>query len=317
MLYSTDMPTDAQLYEQLVQIRFFEETVLTNFSKGLFFGTTHSCIGQEANAVGVINNIQHDDIVLSNHRSHGHFLAYGGDSRSLFAELMGRSTGVVGGRGGTQHLHWKNFYSNGIQGGILPIATGLALAEKLKAKNTIVIVFLGDGTLGEGIVYESLNMASLWKVPILFVLENNRIAQTTPIEKAVAGDIKMRFNSFDIPAEDIESSDVIEISQLANKLIKEVRFSISPRAIIIHTNRFGPHSKGDDTRDNDEILRMRMEHDPIQIQGQRLDINTRNSISTRIEREIQKAFNEALDDPFPEPEKEFALRFAIDGNPVQ
>jgi len=307
MLYSTGMPTDALLYEQLVRIRLFEETVLNNFSKGLFFGTTHSCLGQEANAVGVINSIQHNDIVVSNHRSHGHFLAYGGDSRSLFAELMGRSTGVVGGRGGTQHLHWKNFYSNGIQGGILPIATGLALAEKLKAKNGIVLVFLGDGTLGEGIVYESLNMASLWKVPILFVLENNRIAQTTPIEKAVAGDIKLRFKSFAIPAEDIESSDVIEISLLANKLIKEVRSSISPSALIIHTYRFGPHSKGDDTRSADEIDRMRVDHDPVIIQGQRLKTNTRDSIRSKIESEINKAFNDALDDPFPDPEQEFTF----------
>jgi len=305
MLYSSDMPTNEQLYEQLVRIRFFEETVLANFSKGIFFGTTHSCLGQEANAVGVISNIQHNDIVLSNHRSHGHFLAYGGDTQSLFAELMGRSTGVVGGRGGTQHLHWRNFYSNGIQGGILPIATGLALAEKFKKNNAIVLVFMGDGTLGEGIVYESLNMASLWKVPILFVLENNRIAQTTPIEKAVAGDIKMRFRSFDIPTEDIESSDVIEISKLADKLIKGVRSSISPRAMIIHTYRFGPHSKGDDTRSVNEIDRMRKDHDPVQIQGQRLDLKTRDSITIKVEHEIQNAFNDALDDPFPEPDKEF------------
>ena len=113
------MSSDASFYEQLARIRFFEETVLDNFSKGIFIGTTHSCLGQEANAVGVIGNIQQNDIIVSNHRSHGHFLAYGGDVRALFAELMGKSTGVVGGRGGSQHLHWKNFYSNGIQGGIL------------------------------------------------------------------------------------------------------------------------------------------------------------------------------------------------------
>jgi TPP-dependent pyruvate/acetoin dehydrogenase alpha subunit len=166
---------------------------------------------------------------------------------------------------------------------------------------------MGDGTLGEGIVYESMNMASLWKVPILFILENNRIAQTTPIEKAVAGDIKLRFNSFDIPAEDIESSDVVGISKLANKLIKDVRSSISPHAMIIHTYRFGPHSKGDDTRSVDEIDRMRKDHDPLQIQGQRLDTKTRDSITTKVEREVQKAFEKALDDPFPDPEVELAV----------
>jgi len=110
MLYSSDMLSDAALYKQILRIRRFEETVFEQFSSGVFFGTTHSCIGQEANAVGVIANIHNNDIVVSNHRSHGHFIAYGGDPRSLFAELMGKSTGVVAGRGGSQHLCWKNFY---------------------------------------------------------------------------------------------------------------------------------------------------------------------------------------------------------------
>ena len=191
-------------YRMLYRIRIFEEMVLDNFHRGIFFGTTHTYLGQEAIAVGVLSSIQEIDIIFSNHRCHGHFLAYGGDPKALFAELLGRSTGVCGGRGGSQHLHWKNFYSNGIQGGIVPIATGMALAEKYKQSGAVTIAFLGDGTLGEGIIYEALNMASLWKAPILYVLENNHIAQTTPIDKAMAGDIDTRFKAFGIPTHQLE-----------------------------------------------------------------------------------------------------------------
>src|SRR5512147_210599 len=145
------MPDPVDLYRLLFRIRRFEETVLENFPKGLFFGTTHTYIGQEADAVGVLAHLQPQDFVFSNHRCHGHFLTYGGSTYELFAELMGRSTGVCGGRGGSQHLHWRNFYSNGVLGGIIPVATGMALAEKRLGSGAITIVFLGDGTLGEGV----------------------------------------------------------------------------------------------------------------------------------------------------------------------
>jgi len=179
--------TDAlALYRSLVLIRRFEETILAEYRRGAFSGTTHTYIGQEANAVGVITNLQPDDIVVSNHRCHGHFLAYGGDPRALFGELMGRVSGVCGGRGGSQHLHWRNFYSNGILGSTLPLATGIALAEKMQGRQTVTTVFAGDGALGEGSVYEAFNFASLWGAPLLIVIENNHIAQTTPITLGLA-----------------------------------------------------------------------------------------------------------------------------------
>src|SRR3989304_4386169 len=123
------MMDNAALYRSLYLIRTFEETVLENFPRGIFFGTTHTYLGQEADAVGVLSHLQPGDVVFSNHRCHGHYLAYGGDPRALFAELMGKATGVCGGRGGSQHIHWKDFYSNGVLGGTLPLATGMALAE--------------------------------------------------------------------------------------------------------------------------------------------------------------------------------------------
>lgn len=293
------MLDNQKIFRSLYLIRRFEETVLNEFPRGRFYGTTHTYIGQEADAVGVLSHILPNDIVVSNHRCHGHFLAYGGGMRTLFAELMGKATGVCGGRGGSQHLHWQNFYSNGILGGTIPIATGMALAEKYKGTNAIAIVFLGDGTLGEGVTYESLNMASLWGAPILFVVENNRIAQTTPIELSLAGDIVERFTAFGIPSHQLQTSDVLDILPVAEELFVEIRKKSVPRALILNTNRFGPHSKDDDARDPEAINRMRQEHDPIKIHGSRLDPDARGKIEADVEVEVERAFQKAISDPLP------------------
>ncbi|HEX9091560.1 MAG TPA: thiamine pyrophosphate-dependent dehydrogenase E1 component subunit alpha [Anaerolineales bacterium] len=293
------MHTNNTLFRALYQIRKFEETVLANFPRGIFYGTTHTCLGQEANEVGVLTAIQENDIVFSNHRCHGHFLAYGGDPKALFAEMMGRVTGVCGGRGGSQHLHWRNFFSNAIQGGIVPIATGMALAEKYKRSGAITIAFLGDGTLGEGVIYEAFNMASLWQIPILYVLENNRIAQTTGIELSVSGNIADRFRAFGIPAYELNTSDVLEILPVASELLSKVRQQISPSALILNTHRFGPHSKGDDTRDPNFIRQLYLEHDPIQIQGNRLSTDEKLAIESDVDKAIHAAFETAANDPFP------------------
>jgi len=291
--------SNEQTYTTLYRIRRFEEMILDNFARGVFYGTTHTCLGQEANAVGVIQNLGAEDIVFSNHRGHGHFLAYGGDPRALFAELMGKTSGVCGGRGGSQHLQWRNFYSNGVQGGIAPVATGMALAEKRKGSQAVVAVFLGDGTLGEGVVYEALNLAALWRAPILFVVENNHIAQTTPLEAGVAGSLPGRFETFGIPALELNSSDVLEIRGAAATLLATIRSTSSPQSLILHTARFGPHSKGDDTRDPEAVARLRQERDPLTIQGDRLSSERRSRIEAQVADEINQAFQAALADPYP------------------
>ena len=293
------MVTNNTLYRSLYLIRRFEETVLSEFPKGQFYGTTHTYLGQEANAVGILSIIHEDDIVVSNHRGHGHFLAYGGDPRALFAELMGRSTGVCGGRGGSQHLFWKNFYTNGVLGGTIPLATGMALAEKFKESQAITINFLGDGAFGEGIVYEAFNMASLWKAPILYIVENNHIAQSTPIQLNLAGEISSRFEAFDIPTFEIRTSDVLEISDRAKSLITETRAKSRPNALILHTHRFGPHSKGDDTRDEVTINQLWNEHDPVEIHGARISAKDRIIIEKEVNLLITEAYLNAIDDPFP------------------
>jgi TPP-dependent pyruvate/acetoin dehydrogenase alpha subunit len=282
----------------MLLIRRFEERLLSEFSSGKLVGTTHAYIGQEADAVGVLSEIDPEDVIFSNHRCHGHYLAYGGDPYPLAAELMGKATGLVGGRGGSQHIHWRNFYSNGIQGGITPVATGMALAEKIHAKNRIVLVFIGDGTLGEGILYESLNIAALWKLPILFVLEDNRFAQTTPVEKGVSGSMAGRFAAFGIPVSECDSSDVLEILSIAREKIKHVRLGKGPASLILHTYRFSAHSKGDDTRSKEELESIR-KFDPLTIHGTRLTKEGRKKEESNVRKIILDAFSRADADPFP------------------
>lgn len=296
--------SNTAIYRAIYQIRRFEETVLENFPKGVFYGTTHTYLGQEANAVGVLSYIREGDPVFSNHRCHGHYLAYGGDPRALFAELMGKATGVCGGRGGSQHLQWRDFYSNGILGGTIPIATGMAMAEKYKKTQAVTLAFMGDGALGEGVVYEALNMAALWKAPILYVLENNQIAQTTPIEMALSGDIDARFQAFGIPTYALDTSDVSEILPVAKELIAQIRREQTPMALILHTCRFGPHSKGDDTRSEKEVAALKENRDPVQIQAARLAPERRREIEEGVEMAIATAFEQAHRDPFPTPDYE-------------
>lgn len=286
-----------RLYQQLYLIRRFEEQVLDAFPRGIFYGTTHTCLGQEANAVGVLDHCGDDDVVFSGHRCHGHFLAYGGDPRALFAELMGRATGVCAGRGGSQHLQWRNFYSNGILGGTVPVSTGMALAERFKGSGAVAIVFLGDGAFGEGVVYESLNMAALWGAPILYVVEHNHIAQTTPTEVTLSGDFASRFAAFAIPARCLDTSDVLPIRAAAGDLLEEVRAGGGPRALILETCRLGPHSKGDDTRPPEHLADLRRRRDPVSIHGGRLVAEVTDRIEGQVDIVLAQAFEQALGDP--------------------
>ena len=152
-------------FAQAFLIRAFEQKLLALFSAGKLFGTVHTCIGQEFTGIAVCRNLRDGDLIFTNHRGHGHFLARTGDVNGLMAEIMGRQTGVCGGRGGSQHICSQGVFSNGIQGGIVPVSAGLALAQKIANSGNIVVVFIGDGTLGEGVIYEAFNIASKWELP--------------------------------------------------------------------------------------------------------------------------------------------------------
>lgn len=293
------MIDEKDLYRSMYRIRRFEETVLDEFKRGVFSGTTHTYIGEEADAVGIISQLFEQDIIVTNHRCHGHFLAYGGDMRALFAELMGKATGVCGGRGGSQHLHWRNLYSNGVQGGIVPIAAGMALAEKYRQSQALAVVFIGDGTLGQGVVYESLNMASLWSVPLLVVVENNHIAQTTPTTLALAGKIASRFEAFGLKTTELDTSDVLQVRQTAGSILDKIRSAGQPQALILNTCRFAAHSKGDDTRDANEIESLKFSRDPLRLSAARIPAGERKTIEDTVNAEVQAAFQTALADPLP------------------
>lgn len=295
-------------YRTMLLIRRFEERLLAEFSTGRLFGTTHAYIGQEADAAGIFAAADPGDVVFSSHRCHGHFLAYAGQfaeadaPHRLAAELMGKATGLVGGRGGSQHIQWRNFYSNGIQGGITPLAVGAALAEKRGGNGKVVIVFTGDGTLGEGVYYEAMNIAALWSLPVLFVLENNRYAQTTPIALGVAGSIPARFQAFGIETWERDTSDVLAIEAAAAAALSHARAG-RPAALIVHTYRFAAHSKGDDVRDPAEIAGYR-EHDPLLVHGGRLTEDERAQAEAAVSAELDEAFGRAYADPFPSLEAE-------------
>jgi 2-oxoisovalerate dehydrogenase E1 component len=254
--------TNSVPFFEAVKIRAIEERFLSLFRDGMLNGTVHTCVGQEFAAVAFAGQLKPIDTVFSNHRCHGHFLAFTQDAEGLIAELMGRKNGVCAGIGSSQHLKKNNFYSNGIQGGIVPIAAGMALGHELGDSDAIAVVFIGDGTLGEGVVYESLNIVSKWKLPILIVCENNEYAQTTSIAEHLAGSIKLRALAFGIEYREGTTDRPDELLGDAKKAIDHVRVVREPLFFQVQTSRLLAHSKGDDGRDPIEIASL-WNKDPI------------------------------------------------------
>ncbi|BCS89198.1 hypothetical protein PSDVSF_24400 [Pseudodesulfovibrio sediminis] len=228
------------------------------------------------------------DHVVSNHRCHGHYLAFGGDVKSLLAEVQGLKAGVSSGRGGSQHLKQGNFFSNGIQGGGAPIACGLAMGEKRRGTQGIVACCIGDGTLGQGVLYESLNMASLWSLPVLFLVEANGYAQSTPTAAGVAGSIKDRAGAFGIQVMETSSTDAQELCRFGEKAVRTVRESAAPVWAVIHSRRLCAHSKGDDTRPAEEVERL-CQSDPLELHAQKLSQSERERIDTAVTKTITEA----------------------------
>lgn len=261
-------------------IRLTEQLILDQFSRGLVSGTTHTCLGQEITALSVVRALDHpEDAVLSNHRNHGHFLAYSGDFLGLVAEIMGREGGVCRGHGGSQHLAWRHFHSNGVQAGMMGISAGLALARKKKASGALVAAMIGDGTLGQGLVYESMNLASVWNVPLLVVVENNGIAQTTYTRGTIGGSIEERGAAFGFATWRLADDDA-EFCRKVAAIVAEVRATGRPGFMVLDTRRMGPHSKGDDLRAGEELAGIRS-RDPLAALGRLLPDATRSHIEAR------------------------------------
>jgi acetoin:2,6-dichlorophenolindophenol oxidoreductase subunit alpha len=229
-------------------IRHFEMKLLELFEQGAINGTTHTCLGQEYIPVALRSLLSLDDFVFSNHRGHGHYLARYGDPHGLLAEIMGRKGAVCGGVGGSQHILRDRYMSTGVQGESLPVATGMALALKRSSPGAVACAYVGDGTWGEGAVYEALNIAQLWGLPLVVVVENNGIAQSTSTEIQMAGTIEGRCQGFGIHYKRIDSVDIDDIRYQLTSCFQSVRTLNHPLVIEFRTFRLGPHSKGDDTR---------------------------------------------------------------------
>lgn len=235
-------------YRQMYLIRSFEDRLPALYRRGIISGTGHLCSGQEAGTVAVGAALEDGDAVFSNHRGHGHFLAATGDADGLLRELAGRVDGICGGRGGTQHLCVPGrFYSSGVLGGMVACATGFAAGVQLRRPGSAVVAFLGDGAFGEGIVYESLNMAALRALPVTYVVEDNGVSQSTPKAHHLAGDIADRFAAFAITVTVVESTEFADVEPAAREALAAARAGSGPRALVLRAPRLAGHSVNSDT----------------------------------------------------------------------
>ncbi len=281
-------------YKQALLIRQTEETFLELFSQGKLNGTVHTCSGQEFSGISFCKFLYQGDFIFSNHRCHGHYLAHTNDVSGLIAELMGKNSGTCGGIGSSQHLCNDNFFSNGIQGGIVPVAAGMALTKKYQKNSEIGLVFIGDGTLGQGVVYETFNLCSILEIPLLFVCENNGYAQSTAQKHTLAGNILQRAEAFKIKTYHSNTWDLEELFSGAKDSIKYVRSNCKPAFHLVDTYRLNPHSKSDDNRNQHEIEEYRKK-DPLNVfMGQNNSAYNKMllSINNRIKRVITKSEKE-------------------------
>ncbi len=251
-----------RIIHKAVLARLVEEKLLYLYSQNRLNGTIHTCIGEEFTGAVVSEFIEEGDTVFSNHRCHGHYVSIVKDVYGLIAEIMGKETGTCGGRGGSQHLCKNGFYSNGIQGGTVPVATGLAMGHKIDKKGKISVAFIGDGTLGQGTVYESLNVASKWNLPLLVLVENNKFSQSTSQEETLAGDILKRAEAFGVIAKKADTWNWENLYDVLENAITYIREESRPVLVQIDTFRLKAHSKGDDNRPR-ELVESYEKIDPL------------------------------------------------------
>lgn len=299
-------------YEKMLKIRNFELKALELYAKNLIRGSMHLYIGEEAVAVGVCSalEVKKGDCITSTHRGHGHYLAMGGDLNLMMAELLGKFTGCCKGKGGSMHIADIDvgiYGANGIVGGGIPIACGLSLAATLKGKDSVSVTFFGDGASNQGVLYESLNMASVWNLPVLFVCENNKYAQTTPASQTLAGgSVANRTSGFNIEGIKVDGMDIEKVYEVAKNAIDKLRVTKRPILIEAETYRFKGHWVGDPEmyRSKEEVKDW-MEKDPIKIYENKLtkkygiDLKVIENIKKKVGKEILDAEEFAMSSPEP------------------
>jgi pyruvate dehydrogenase E1 component alpha subunit len=302
------------MYETMIKIRRFEEKTGEEVSKGEIKTPCHLYIGEEAVAAGVCSALQKEDFIFGNHRSHGHYIAKGGDIKELMAEIFCRKTGCSEGKGGSMHVVAPKIGLLGtppIVAASIPIALGAALSSVVRGENRVAVAFFGDGATNEGVFYESLNFASLKKLPIIFVCENNLYSTHMPISEILADvNIAKKAEGFNMPGIRVDGNNVIEVFQTAEKAIARAHQGKGPTLIEYLTYRWrghvGPNSDLDKGLRNKEELDSWMAKDPIKkleellLKEGFLSDSEKNQIYEKIEKEIEEAMVFAKNSPFPE-----------------
>ena len=317
------------MLERMWTIRNFEEKVMEVHEAGEFVGAAHPYIGEEAVAVGVCLALKDSDYIAGNHRSHGHPLAKGGSVKKAMAELYGRVDGYCKGKGGSMHL--ADFSvgilgESGIVASSVPVATGAGLASKISKNNFVSVVFFGDGASNQGACHESMNLASIWKLPVIFVCENNQFAITTSYQNSVAVEnVSDRAQAYNMPGILVDGQNVEAMYEATSEAVKRARNGEGPTLIEGLTYRFEEHSLGlgrvrrGEYRTSEEISKWR-ERDPISIHMQKLidrgilSIEETNKIESDSKKQIEEAVEFARNSKFPEPEDLFEDMWA---NPIQ
>lgn len=301
------------MYRQMVLIRRFEERAGQLYGMGQIGGFCHLYIGQEAVVVGMQAELQHGDSIITGYRDHGHMLVCGITARSVMAELTGRAAGISGGKGGSMHMFSPDhgFYGgHGIVAAQVPLGTGLAFAHKYKKDGHIAVTYFGDGASNQGQVYESFNMAELWSLPVIFVIENNQYAMGTSVNRASSEDqLHRRGESFRVPGLQVDGMDVLAVRGAAQAAVAWVRAGKGPLLLEMKTYRYRGHSMSDPAkyRSREEVQAMREKSDPIEglkkliLEDGHADEAALKLIDREVRDEVADAADFALDAPEPEP----------------
>ncbi len=302
-----------EMYRGMLAIRFFEEQVNDLYTRALMPGLAHLYIGEEAIAVGICSALRADDYITSTHRGHGHCLAKGASPDRMFAELLGKESGYCRGKGGSMHIadpETGNLGANAIVAGSTGIATGAAFSAKRLGNGRVSVCFFGEGALGQGVLYEAMNLAQLWKLPVIYVCENNTYNEYTHYSETTAGDILARPKAFGIHAESVDGQDVRAVYSVAQNVVERARKGDGPGFLLCNTYRYRGHHVGDVNREyyrsKKEEQRWMSERDPIKLLGEWLVAENYasaallESIAAETQSSIDEAVKFAIAAPYPD-----------------
>jgi TPP-dependent pyruvate/acetoin dehydrogenase alpha subunit len=305
-----------QMYGRMVAIRLFEEQVNDLYTRALMPGLAHLYIGEEAIAVGICSALRADDYITSTHRGHGHCLAKGASPDRMFAELLGKKAGYCRGKGGSMHIadpETGNLGANAIVAGSTGIATGAAFSAKRLGNGRVSVCFFGEGALGQGVLYETMNLAQLWKLPVIYVCENNTYNEYTHYSETTAGDILARPKAFGIHADSTDGQDVRAVYSAAKNVVERARNGGGPSFLLCNTYRYRGHHVGDVNREyyrsKQEEQEWMSERDPIKMLGEWLvaenhaSADRLESIEAETKSTIDEAVKFAIAAPYPDPDE--------------